>query len=534
MLRRTWGTLMVLFLVLFGLTALPAPAQATSDYDDLFNVTPSLYVYTDGDIKSQTMDVRQSWWHDFQQSYAKRAAQNMSWPSSFVPAFGSILEEGSWAVYTQSSVYGKTINFFGTSDPNASCAFVTLSGIRRLHCSAEGGSTIVGATYFTHNSFGGNGCTVSGQNHCSNNGMSVYSAPWVGVLPGSGIEAFWSMDEVELAYTEFYLWSFDMAYPANYNGETIPEQQNLEYVALGDSFSSGEGVEPFLNGTDEASPNENRCHRSEDAYPMLLDKDSTQKTKLNLATFVACSGATTSNITTTGQWNEPAQIEALSEDTDVVTLTVGGNDAGFESVLRACLQSIAFWVDPGWGCSSDSNVTDPLQERLDALNGTALSTVYTPESAAPIHSIKEVIESIASAAPNASIQVAGYPHLFGSILGTFEANVSAPGYGQCDVAFWGGVVAVSYTDAQWINDRTDALNSIIEDAVEETRGQGVDVTYVSPDSFETHALCDSSASYINALFLEGNFSNPDVVAKSFHPKDSGILAYKALFASSLQ
>lgn len=312
------------------------------------------------------------------------------------------------------------------------------------------------------------------------------------------------------------------------------ESQKLEYVAMGDSFSSGEGVEPFLLGT--AIDGTNECHRSEDAYPMLLEEDP--DLNLNLTAFVACSGATTDTLlgggTGIGSWNEESQLNALSESTDVVTLTIGGNDIGFADVLRACLQSVAFWTDPGWDCASDSSVTDPLDERMSALQGTSSSAVYVPGSVTPIHSITEVIQSIAIAAPNADIHVAGYPHLFGPELGYFEANASAPGYGQCDVAFWGGFVTLAYDDAQWINDQADRLNSIIKAAVGKARDDDVSVEYTPLDSFATHALCDEAGSYIEPLFLEGALSNPDVVAKSFHPNNNGASAYKAALLSMLQ
>src|ERR1700712_1672104 len=57
------------------------------------------------------------------------------------------------------------------------------------------------------------------------------------------------------------------------------------YVALGDSYASGEGVEPFLPGTDDSR---HRCHPSAGAYARLLAAGPGMPP---VAEFWACSGA---------------------------------------------------------------------------------------------------------------------------------------------------------------------------------------------------------------------------------------------------
>ena len=94
------------------------------------------------------------------------------------------------------------------------------------------------------------------------------------------------------------------------------------YVALGDSYASGVGTRTYLNdGTS--------CQRSVYAYPSLIS--AARAYTLN---FRACSGATIADVTS-------SQLSALSASTAYVTLSVGGNDAGFTSVLTTCAQ-------PGW------------------------------------------------------------------------------------------------------------------------------------------------------------------------------------------
>ncbi len=86
------------------------------------------------------------------------------------------------------------------------------------------------------------------------------------------------------------------------------------YVALGDSYSSGTGTRTYISdGTS--------CYRSVYAYPSL---DAAQ---LGLSlTFRACSGAKVADVTNT-------QLSALTTSTAYVTISVGGNDAGFADVL---------------------------------------------------------------------------------------------------------------------------------------------------------------------------------------------------------
>ena len=102
-----------------------------------------------------------------------------------------------------------------------------------------------------------------------------------------------------------------------------PLPVGARYVAMGSSFASG----PLLGPLKPGAPA--RCARTALNYPTLL----AERLKLTLDD-VSCGGAETAHIL--GPWNElPAQIDAVRADTQLVTLTIGGNDLSYVSGLVA-------------------------------------------------------------------------------------------------------------------------------------------------------------------------------------------------------
>lgn len=142
------------------------------------------------------------------------------------------------------------------------------------------------------------------------------------------------------------------------------------YVAVGDSYSSGVGTRTYISdGTS--------CQRSVYAYPSLIA--TARGYSLN---FRACSGAKIPDVTNT-------QLSALSATTAYVSISVGGNDAGFADVLTECAL-------PGW-MSNCNGAIDKAQAYINNTLPGALSTLYA---------------SIRSKAPNAKVVVVGYPRIF--------------------------------------------------------------------------------------------------------------------------
>src|SRR3990170_2158558 len=112
------------------------------------------------------------------------------------------------------------------------------------------------------------------------------------------------------------------------------------YVALGDSYSSGTGTRTYISdGTS--------CQRSARAYPPLI-----AASKFLTLNFRACSGARVADVAST-------QLSALGTGTNYVTVSVGGNDAGFAAVLTECAK-------PAW--MSDCNrAIDNAQYVVDSV-----------------------------------------------------------------------------------------------------------------------------------------------------------------------
>ena len=107
--------------------------------------------------------------------------------------------------------------------------------------------------------------------------------------------------------------------PAVATVATAAPASPIVYDALGDSYASGYGVGPYEPG--------NACGRSQAVYAVRLDG----RMKIDLDDFAACAGATTRTLVSGGQ------LAALDDDTDLVTLSIGGNDTRWSDAVTACL-----------------------------------------------------------------------------------------------------------------------------------------------------------------------------------------------------
>ncbi|WP_377267644.1 GDSL-type esterase/lipase family protein [Peterkaempfera sp. SMS 1(5)a] len=306
----------------------------------------------------------------------------------------------------------------------------------------------------------------------------------------------------------------------------IPTAKPLvNYVALGDSYSAGDGLTPYQYGSNIAYNNgaSDYCNRSAtEAYSEELDwpglsgtiaANSAAGGPANFA-FLACSGAQTVDMTPSAvdpnnPWNtdwgstaannadygELSEVEAagyLDPDTTLVTLTIGGNDARFSDVVSSCFETLDHdCTGPDYYLTHNSKV-DP----------EPLST-YEPEviNAEQSH-LKAVYEAVHRQAPNARILVLGYPHMLPTDLTVPECVLLAD--------------PIIYNSVDWLNQMSDALNSAIDNAVHATAADnpGLRISFVDVrPTFTGHEVC-SDDPWINGTVFTGS-------GTAFHPTANG-------------
>jgi lysophospholipase L1-like esterase len=159
------------------------------------------------------------------------------------------------------------------------------------------------------------------------------------------------------------------------------------YVALGDSYTSAPLV-PFPTG------NPILCGRSTNNYPRVVKRAIAP----SRFTDASCGGATTGDMTGSqnlyGLQTDPPQFDALRADDSLVTLGIGGNDAGLVGIAMECGELDAF-SPTGTPCKNHYTAggSDP---NVAAINATG------PKVAAAIQGIHQL-------APAAKVLVVGYP-----------------------------------------------------------------------------------------------------------------------------
>jgi lysophospholipase L1-like esterase len=275
-----------------------------------------------------------------------------------------------------------------------------------------------------------------------------------------------------------------------------------EYVALGDSYSSGEGAWDYEEGTDfddrddlwpfnDDEEDHNRCHRSAHAYSQVL---SDNNHFAGGTTFVACSGAEIPDLgnANDGNTGEDAQYDALDDDTSLVTISIGGNDLGFADVVKDCIINGAGGV----------GFIDSCQEKHDQRIEDKL-----PELA---QQLLEQYQEIRRRAPNARIVIVGYPQLF----------VDNPSDDYHDLLY--------KEDQVWMNQKAAELNAMLREVARQAGVEFVDPT----EAFHGHEI-GSDDPWINDLDLGGpGFSIAD--PSSFHPNAAGHQALADLVQQQLE
>lgn len=218
------------------------------------------------------------------------------------------------------------------------------------------------------------------------------------------------------------------------------------YVALGDSYASGVGAGDYLSNSGD-------CKRSTKAHPYLWAAAHSPSS----FDFTACSGARTGDVLS-------GQLGPLSTATGLVSISVGGNDAGFADVMTTCvLQSDS-------SCLSRINTAKAY---VDSTLPGKLDSVYT---------------AIRDRAPNARVIVIGYPRFYK--LGA-----------TC--------IGLSETKRKAINDAADLLDNAI---ARRAGAHGFTFGDVRA-TFTGHELC-SGSSWLHSVDLFN-------IGQSYHPTAAG-------------
>jgi hypothetical protein len=187
----------------------------------------------------------------------------------------------------------------------------------------------------------------------------------------------------------------------------------ISHLALGDSYSSGEGAGSYFWGTDV--PFINRCHRSEHAYPPLLRPPPHSQTVKEISEegvhpnfswdFFACSGATTRNVKPANSGgtspdkgpDEPPQLDRPEVGSaNLVTITIGGNDASFATVLSHCMAKSNCFAEPVEGLTDDLPLYEWLPNHIRGQVKNDLSNLF---------------QDLRDHSANGTILVVGYPQI---------------------------------------------------------------------------------------------------------------------------
>ncbi len=323
----------------------------------------------------------------------------------------------------------------------------------------------------------------------------------------------------------------------------IDTEEHFTYLALGDSFSAGEGIDPYLRDRSGLPGFDNRCHRSSRGYHTLVQPaqfdDSLYKIASNGTgispvhdgnwpgenkygsdanvrradgvTWMnwACSGAVSVNVTDLDQNrdenNDPTydpdalydnhpQLEgiarvngtgdstSINHNVDLVTMSIGGNDVGFVDVLTSCALTVLCQTVPGNPAHRDT-----VDEEL---------AVFRSD-------LRRALREIRRQTFNARLLVVGYPHLFPD--SAYEQSC--------------GTLTAFAGEMNTLNLYNDELNETIRDiAVGEFGAEFVDVR----DRFDNHEICGSEGAWLNPVHLTADVRNfPPLNDESFHPTLTG-------------
>jgi lysophospholipase L1-like esterase len=245
------------------------------------------------------------------------------------------------------------------------------------------------------------------------------------------------------------------------------------YVALGDSFAAG----PFIpvQRTDPIG-----CARSTRNYPALLAE------RLGIRDYVdvTCSGAGTVDMTAAQRvplgTNVP-QFDALRAETDLVTVSIGGNDIGYSGIVLTC----------SWVSASDP-LGDPCRRQVTAGG----SDVYADRITAAAPKVAKVLQGIRERSPHAVVLVVGYLRILPPAVGCWP------------------VVPIAHGDVPYLDGIQQQLTTMMATQARENGAWFIDAY--------AHSLGHDSCQAPLAKWVEGIL--PTSPAYPVHPNEYGMRA----------
>lgn len=328
---------------------------------------------------------------------------------------------------------------------------------------------------------------------CNLTFLNTYVAKASNTYMGYGVLPIFKDDTT----LEFYMpvdgeyWSYLIFAPGTYH-------EGTDYIALGDSYASGEGAFSYFKGTDIKGVN--KCHLSKVSYPYRIGKwlelDSTHS--------VSCSGARIKNVigpefideklederrtnqyiidrtnTTLGNWTPGYELQKkfiLENKPDITTISIGGNDIGFGTKVARCVR----WPDT---CYNSYEDREEIVIEINSEYGRLIDTY---------RQIKR------EGKPGAKIYVIGYPQV-------------AKEDGSC-----GFNVRLNSKEIRFSNQLIQYLNSVIQRAA-----QKAGVTYVNiENALYGYRLCEHKKPAVHGV-TAGRDNYGVLGNESYHPTEWG-------------
>lgn len=318
--------------------------------------------------------------------------------------------------------------------------------------------------------------------------------------------------------------------------QPLPHKPHNLVVSLGDSYASGEGastsaehdyyretdsdgggIEGTYQDPDYSWKYGNACHRSKYAWSRAaalgdrLDRSIGERsdgwdTELDHQ-FHACSGAVTGNLTGEGQFRELSQLDKgyLDENTTLVTLGIGGNDARFSAILTHCIARVPLDACQDTALEEDNGVLlkDAVPRQMNEVVGPA---------------VKQALLEIRRRAPNAAIVLMGYPRLFD---------------GPC-------VVGIGPETYPWLGRMADVLAAAMQKSADEVSATtGGRVYFADPRAeFAGKAVCGFPETVHQVIVARTQGESPTTIEpsqQSFHPtKDGAAVVYRNVLNQALR